>query len=367
LFEDAGFDDAGAASSTRKHPPRSEPNRLAPAVVRRARPGDEPRLIEGTHGRLSVKPCEQTWNWWFQGSPAGPTVAYVLEAHDHIVGHMAHVKGDIWIAGERCKIGVCGYAWVARGFQGTSGFRRLVEAFRADDHGLDLHLGFTNPRLSRLYEHLGLGPVIGSLQWWSGGEHVQVRNGSARQSVLGFAARIATWVASIGPSRVRVKPLEELGPAIDELANDAAAFAPCIRVRDSAYLQWRWVDNPSSTDWRISAVHDRQGGVRGWVVFGPNPKEDRGLVVDLLSRDAKTTRALLLHATRELRAQGVPSVWLAFHDPRPWARRALVRAGFLPRGTDEVTMVQSLTERAGPVINELENWYLTYGDTDTPL
>jgi Acetyltransferase (GNAT) domain len=360
------LDDA-VAGATRRYPPRSEPNRPAATIVRRARPGDEPQLIEGSCGRLAAKPSVQTWDWWFQGSPAGPAIAYVLEARDRIVGHVAHVTGDIWIAGERCKIGVCGYVWVARGFQGASGFRRLVEASLAKDHGLDLHIGFTSPRLSRLYEHLGLGPVVGSLQWWSGGEHVEVRKGSARRAFLGFAAKIATRMASFGPSRVRVKPLEELGPAIDELANDAAAFAPCVRVRDSAYLQWRWLDNPSSTDWRISAVHDRRGGVRGWVVFGPDPKEDRGVVVDLLSRDAKTTRALLLHATRELRAQGLPSVWLPFHDPRPWARRAMIRAGFLPRYTGQVAIVQSLTERAGPVINEFANWYLTYGDTDTLL
>jgi hypothetical protein len=90
------------------------------------------------------------------------------------------------------------------------------------------------------------------------------------------------------------------------------------------------------------------------------------MIVDLLARDARTTRALLLHAARELRAQGHSGVWLPYHDPRPWTRRALIRAGFLPRRSDRVIFAGLLSERAGAEVEQLGSWSRTYGDTDTP-
>jgi hypothetical protein len=53
-----------------------------------------------------------------------------------------------------------------------------------------------------------------------------------------------------------------------------------------------------------------------------------------------------------------------FHDPRPWTRRVLARAGFLPRGSDKAIIAKALSERADAVVEQLEHWYLTYGDTD---
>jgi hypothetical protein len=54
---------------------------------------------------------------------------------------------------------------------------------------------------------------------------------------------------------------------------------------------------------------------------------------------------------------------LDYLDPRPWARRALLRAGFLPWGRQLNVMVRSLSGEAGPEAERLESWYLTRGDT----
>ncbi len=89
-----------------------------------------------------------------------------------------------------------------------------------------------------------------------------------------------------------------------------------------------------------------------------------GVVADVLARNAAALRALLLDAARGLAAIGCPSVTLDYLDPRPWTRRALYRAGFLPHRGGINIVCGSLSERAGNVPEQRESWYLTRGDTD---
>src|SRR5262249_37835579 len=89
-----------------------------------------------------------------------------------------------------------------------------------------------------------------------------------------------------------------------------------------------------------------------------------GVVADLLARDAEAVRALLLDAARVLFADGCPCVSCQCLDPRPWARRAFLRSGFLLSGAAANIVCGSLSARAGGSPERREAWYLTHGDTD---
>ena len=251
---------------------RPTESETAPAdlVTRRALPADDVQLIHGSRELLHVQVSPEAWEWWFRRGPAGPALQFVLEHSGGLVGHFSHVPVEVWVGKTRLTLGIGGYGWVARGFQGPGGYKRLLDAFFAADHGLDLQIGFTTARLARLYEHFGAARRIGSLQWWSGSEDVFAGRTERRFVFLRSAARVATWLASAGPTFAQVTSLEleACAAEVDALAADAASFATCIRIRDSGYLRWRWFSAPEGPERRISGVRDRRGLLRGWIVFG---------------------------------------------------------------------------------------------------
>ncbi len=163
---------------------------------------------------------------------------------------------------------------------------------------------------------------------------------------------------------LRVEELEELGTEVDELAHDSAGFARCIRVRDAAYLRWRWLEQPEPC-FHMRAVRAADGRLWGLAVLGAfdEPTGRRGRIVDLLARNYPAMRALVLDAFESLVHDGCWSVTCDHHDPRTWARRAFLRSGFRSAPGQQVSC-GSLSLSAGGVVEQLESWYLTNADTD---
>ncbi len=290
---------------------------------------------------------------------------YVLEADGEIVGHLGCVSGEVWVEGSRLRLGTVGFGWVKRGYQGVGGFKRLVDAFLdSAAHEFDLLIGFTSPRIARHYRHLGLGTPIGTTRTWGSAEDAFAFRTGLAKHVLRSVTRCAAWLASLGPSFVRVERLVKLDEEIDLLAEASASFAPCIRVRDSAYLQSRWREMPGNNSWEYWAARDRRGRLRGWVIFGEDPCSTRGLITDILAADAGATRALVRLALRRLRQRGCSGVELQLHDRRPWVKRALLRSGLLPRGHETVVVTNAFSAQVEPISSNLGNWYLTLSDID---
>jgi hypothetical protein len=163
-----------------------------------------------------------------------------------------------------------------------------------------------------------------------------------------------------------VSPLHDFGTETDVLAERSAAFARCIRRRDAAYLRWRWLEQPGPSWSALGARVD--GRLSGWVVFGIDDRRSgrfiTGYVVDLLAEDARSMRLLLVGAARELVRAGCELIEFDFVDPRPWAASACRRAGFLLRGKGDNVVCKALTPGLGPVVEDLDNWYLTKSDSD---
>lgn len=334
-------------------------------IIRPARPGDTEPLRTACVEHLGIERTAESWDWWFARGPDGPVHAFVIEDGDELVGHFGHVPAGLWAGGERRRLGIGGHTFVARGHQGPGGLAALSRAAMADGHGLDVRMNFPGVRARVVYERLGLGTVAGQIPVWvrSFSAATFGVHGPVRARATSLAARAAAAALAAGPVGARVEALAQPGAEVDALAECSRAFAPCIRVRDAAYLRWRWLDMPGGS-WEAIAARDRRGGLRGWAVLGEDPASARGLVPDLLAADAAALRALLLHAARVLRRRGCEAVEVTLHDPRPWARPALRRSGFL-RGARQVdVMVGRVSDRVGDEVCRLDSWYLTAGDTD---
>jgi hypothetical protein len=333
-------------------------------AVRRYEPGDEvaiQAMYETVFGRARTL---AEWRWRLREGPDGPALAYVLVSGDRLVGHQAHIPAHVWVRGERLRIGHGCDTMVVPEFRGRGGMRLLMEAFLSSDHGFDLRMSYPNEYSGGLMERYGGGRPLGALGHWARWS----RRGSGLRGparvVIGAASRAYGSLASMPRPRLEVEDLGEPGAEVDDLDADAAGFAPCVRVRDAAYVRWRWLEHPGPR-WRLRAVR-REGRLEGWVVYGA--REERygrvGLVADLLARDAATTRALVQDAFVTLAAEGCPSVTCQCVDPRSWAGRALLRSGFVRRPHGARVICGALSPRAGGGVERLESWYLTLGDTD---
>ena len=308
---------------------------------------------------------EEGWAWWFEGGARPSTSGYVLEADGEIVGHLGCVSGEAWVERRRLRLGTVGFGWVKRGYQGVGGFKRLADAFLdSAAREFDLLIAFTSPRIARHFRHLTPCTQIGEIPCWGSAEDAFASRTGLVKHALRSVTRCVAWVASVGPSFVRVERLVSLDEEIDLLAEASASFAPCIRVRDSAYLQSRWREMPGNNSWEYWAARDRRGRLRGWVIFGEDPRSTPGLITDILAADAGATRALVRLAVRRLRERGSIGVRLQLHDRRPWVKRALLRSGLLPRGHESVVLTTAFSAQVEPVSSNLGNWYLTLSDID---
>ncbi len=347
--------------------PPEEPG--APSLgleLRTYRAGDE-HGIQAMYGSVFGKPRSlEEWRWRFERAPDGPALIHLLEAEGRLVAHIAHVGFPVFVEGRRLRLGHGGDTMVLPGYRGRGGMRELVQGFLACEHGFDLRTNFPTDRAAVLMESFGGGRHLGRIprwvRWHAPHPALPV---PARLLIACGTTRAYAALASWPRLRIPVEPLEELGAEVDELAEASAGFAPCIRIRDASYLRWRWLEQPGDR-WTIRAARGEGGELRGLSVLGSRESERgrQGLVADVLARDAAALRAVLLDAARTLVGRGCLSVACDYLDPRPWARRALYRSGFLPYGTGINVVCGSLSERVGPVPESLGAWYLTRGDTD---
>jgi hypothetical protein len=362
---------AGGGSAIRHHVLTAAAGReYDPAVassgltVRAYRPGDEQGIQAAFEAVFERKRSLEEWRWRFQEPPAGPGIVHVLESEGAIVGHFAHVLMPTWVDGQRVLLGQGGDTMTLPECRGRGGMRSLVEAALSQP-AYDLRMNFPSAMAEPLFVRYGAGRVVGMLPTWVR-RHRLTHDLPAPARPFARAALAAGSFAADHPRpRQIVEPLVELGAEVDELAAASASFARCIRIRDAAYLRWRWLEQPDAR-WEIRAARTADGRLAGISVLGLEAAAHgrTGWINDLLAPDGPTLRALLVDGVRTLVAQGASSVHCQYLDPRPWARQVFLRSGFLPSGEGNSFICRTLSPVAGDAPDRVESWYLTRSDTE---
>lgn len=152
----------------------------------------------------------------------------------------------------------------------------------------------------------------------------------------------------------------------DRLWEAVASDYPAIVVRDRAYLQWRYEQNP--TAYTVLAARDGSGRLRGYGVGLVVQSGTRriGYVVDILTRreDRITQVALAREILRSCSDEGAQTVhtWIvkAPGSVQSTLRSSLRSVGFFPRGGGWVLWRPSLDDLPG----DQRAWYLTMADFD---
>ena len=156
-----------------------------------------------------------------------------------------------------------------------------------------------------------------------------------------------------------------------DAADDAAWFEMAktygvTRVRDAAYLNWKYAGHPLLS-YRIVVAKDN-GRPRGFLVWRPAPEGDanpRAVIVDFLVEkgDARTLQEMTARAMLDAVAAGSDA--LAVLTTQTFAVSALRPLGFVPGRTRNTWVVANWRDIM-PVnwLAELDRWHMCLGDSD---
>lgn len=340
------------------------PTQTSDFVVRTARSEDE-RAIEQMFSECFGTPRSLAqWRWRWFGAAGGHGEALILQSDGRPVGHWAGSATNMWLEGHRKRVMLGGEVMVRPAYRRRGGMGMLIGAARAiaEEHA-DVWIGFATDEAARVTAANGGGHFIGRLPTWNVWPKRVPRLYAPAGKLV--ARLLAVWRAIV----FRALPCAAVGPLgvaasaeIDDLAASAAAYAVCMRIRDGAFVRWRWLERAEGQV-TVFGARAKSGRLSGYAVIGVESDGRIGRILDLLASDRASLRGLLRRSLSDLSADGCEVITLDYLDPRPWPRSVLRLAGFMCRPGKAITAICTSTN-IGPAPGLLESWYFTRGDTD---
>ncbi len=253
------------------------------------------------------------WTWAFEANPAGKRI-WVAACDGKIVGQYA------------------GYPYRVRCDGEDATFSQITDSFAHPEHrrGLKRPGLFVQIGLEYLAATTGPGRDVVTFGWPIEeanrlGERYFQYEVVRTQLLLGRPVGDGSSSAAAG-----VEPLTSLGPEVRALY-DRCAGGDKARptwgasvIRDAAFIQWRYLDNPFY-DYRVYGLRDTSGGLRGLYVYrvGDWIAPKMGILMDWLVPEDDPEAADLLHESflGGCRADGAESLVAIFPEWSSWFMR----------------------------------------------
>lgn len=339
--------------------------------------GDDPEAIsdlitrmEGDRGEQRLRDKSAAYyRWMYLDNPAGPAIVHSARRDGKVVASFALAPKVFQIDGRRVVVGKTMDMFTDPEHQGRGLIKRCTAAVFDGARAAGIAGWYVTPSVNSY-------PIF------------RDRWGYAEDFQLTYRSRVLRWgpvlraflrprpvarllggvldaVSGLVPRRRRtprgttVEQLERFGDEADRLW---AAVAPGYRVaivRDSQYLNWRYVANPD----RYTSLGLRRGGrLVGIVVLAETVRRGVrvGELVDLVCPAGGDTMGLLLRvALAHFRDEGVAMVQ-AWSIPGTRLDRRLRKGGlWLRRGRVKFLVSPGFPE---PAVHDPEAWFITQGD-----
>jgi len=187
-------------------------------------------------------------------------------------------------------------------------------------------------------------------------------------SILGYLGKtlIRVWFGNSIPSLDgrKIEEIKRFDQRFDVFWNQVVGDYEIITVRNSLYLNWRYIDNPS--EYKVFAVIEDEL-IKGYVVLS-SEKEDvfRGNIVDILvsPSEHKVAELLIRKAIAYFDSLGVAviSCWQPEHLH---TYSILKKNGFIKRETENDFVIRSyLPNTPNERFLDEKKWYFSMGDSD---
>jgi hypothetical protein len=356
-------------------------------IARRYEPGDEERIIQlrklvfgdGEEQRNT----QEYWRWEYRDCPAGQATIWVAEAGESIVGHYAVRPVRMQYCGEPILGSTSIDAMTHPDYRGQDVFATLGQAVYAD-------LAREGPALTYIFPRkISMIGSIAKFDWeYLCALSVFVKPLRAARIVDRFVpgrAAIAPVRATlrlllglltkprpvVGEEEYSVRWLDRFDHRIDEFWSRVAPRHRIAVVRDSAYLNWRYFDNPAR-EYR-AIVAQRAGEIVAYLVtrcmeqFGLRG----GMIVDLgaLPGGEGALALLLGHAEQFFREQGMDLTACLINGERRYVPLLRQQGSWPLPGRLGFKRWYFGYRLNSPKLSEAvcadrAHWFLTFGDTD---
>ena len=345
-----------------------------PWTIQAYRSGDERALValfERVFGRAI---SQAHWRWKLKQQPTPVENVWLALDGDAPIFQYAGIPTRFRLpAGETTAMvsvdTMTAPEWRRRGLLGSVG-RVVYEAWRAA--GIPFVLGLPNERWGSRAGALGWQPLF-ALQWLARPlrpEAILARRlklpALARLTWLGAAWNRALRLRAPGDAAIQVRRVERAGPEFDQLWRRCETEALVSVVRDSAWVNWRYLDSPALA-YRV-VLAERGGQPVGYAAYRAQAHAGgkAGFIADLFAArpDQRGRAALIARTLAALYAEGVDNaVTLAI--PGSPLYRDLRRAGFMrSRGAFGVQLVPLDPALPLEMLRDPHSWNLAGGDFD---
>jgi GNAT superfamily N-acetyltransferase len=317
--------------------------------------------------------------WLYQENPAGACRLWLAE--DPTTGEIVAVRPvfpwRIRVRRRDLLVGQAGDAMTHPDFRGRGIFSALVRVAWAElrDRDVPFSFSFSNAGSLSVYKKIVIDgrPRAGThevlrfqrLVYPLSLQLVRLRMPAlCRRLLLGLdaASRPLQRLRLALPGRMSVSSVHRFGEEFDELWTRTADEYGLLTVRDSRYLNWRYVDPPSGR-FQVLALRVR-GELVGYVVFDVDA-DDNGSIADIFGLPSPEIIAALLRAALAAMLEAgciKASIWVATQNPFLSAIRA---CGFLPRSEYFPMAVHRYGDgREADAALDARCWWAWCGDRD---
>ena len=333
------------------------------------------RLAEAVYG---LPRSLDSVRWLYQMNPAGPCRLWLAEDKKtrDIVAVRPVFPWRMRVGDQELLVAQAGDAMTHPDFRGRGIFGALVQAAWSElrDQGLPFSFSFSNAGSLSVYKKItvGDGPRAGThevLRFQRMVYPLSLRLMRERVRGLGplirgldLANRAVQRRHLALPPHLSVFPVQRFGEEFDDLWARSAAYPGVLTVRDSRYLNWRFIDTPTR-GFQVLGLRSR-GDLIGYVAFEIDA-QGNGWIADLFGPAERDIVAALLRASLGAmleRGSLKASIWVA-RENRVFT---LLRSfGFLPRD-DCFPMAVHVYHDGAEAETALEaaRWWAWYGDRD---
>ena len=334
------------------------------------------------------------WDWKFLDRPESIYSMAIAIDGDRIVGQVGVVNYRTRVVGKSIPVYQTQDILILEDYRKGRAFYKLEkkarDGMREDDrlvfdYGFSIELtrkvatrtlGFTDvATLTKLVQIWGLGPYVFQRTKSKVLSHLAA-------TVFNPLVRLRNRKAKVRlPKGWQVEEVSRFDERFDSLWDKCEDQYPVSLIRDSLYLNWRYMDCPVQ-DYTAYAVTDGNGAIMGFVVMEVKKgmrgfdtldfevtQAVRGEILDYLvapmAEREQVLEALMSVAQRHLVKSGVDviSCWAQPHMP---AYDLLVKLGFSVRQTPH-TLIVRVDDQEFPGVEkvlDISNWYITHGDKD---
>lgn len=353
--------------------------------IRRYREGDEKgicTLFEKVFGRpMGKTESISHWNWEYKNNPNDDLDIFLAVDENEIVGHYAVIPIKMRIDVKDYLTTLSLDTMVHEDYRGQDMFPILAKALyeSLEKRGVPITYGFPNAN--------SIEGIIKKLDWFEIADlpllvkpinfktllYRYIKN-RAVSNILGACLNFFSLLPSTVKRRyknITIKNIEKFDKEFDRLWDNVKNEITIGVIRDSKYLNWRYIQKPEN-DYTILSIYE-QSELKGYIVLKIEERFNLkiGFVVDILTSSSNPsypqqliTKSILFFKNEDV------DVISCLMFPQHKYYKILKKKGFIkvfkkyfPKEIYFGARVHNDLVEKDMIKNE-ENWFLTWGDTD---